>query len=178
MRIALDFDGVMSHTMNSWCVEANKLLGTNYSIRDIKQWEFFNDFGMPMDKAFEIFDLAWSKPDMLLPLEQDLWQKTKMLNNIGTVDIVSAVPEKHKESIAIWLQKHGIRYNDLILTQKKCDLDYGVFIDDSPSNAQKLEKQNKNLLLYNQPWNRHLHDNLYRKRIYNLYHAIDVLKNG
>jgi len=38
----------------------------------------------------------------------------------------------------------------------KADLDYDVFIDDSPLNAIKFLKNNKNVFLYTQPWNQHI----------------------
>ena len=35
----------------------------------------------------------------------------------------------------------------------KADLDYDVFIDDSPLNAVKFLENNKKVILYSQPWN-------------------------
>ena len=35
----------------------------------------------------------------------------------------------------------------------KADLDYDVFIDDSPLNALKFLQNNKKIILYSQPWN-------------------------
>ena len=58
----------------------------------------------------------------------------------------------------------------------KADLDYDVFIDDSPLNAIKFLENNKKMILYSQPWNQHISNpKLYR--ISNLYEAIEIIKS-
>ena len=57
----------------------------------------------------------------------------------------------------------------------KADLDYDVFIDDSPLNAIKFLENNKKMILYSQPWNQHIcNDKLFR--ISNLSEAIEIIK--
>ena len=58
----------------------------------------------------------------------------------------------------------------------KADLDYDVFIDDSPLNAEKFLKNNKKVILYSQPWNQHIHENKIQ-RISNLSEAIEKIKS-
>ncbi len=56
----------------------------------------------------------------------------------------------------------------------KADLDYDVFIDDSPLNAVKFLENNKKVILYSQPWNLHIiNHKLYR--ITNLSEAIEKI---
>ena len=56
----------------------------------------------------------------------------------------------------------------------KADLDYDVFIDDSPLNALKFLQNNKKVILYSQPWNQHItENNIYR--ISNLSEAVKKL---
>ena len=58
----------------------------------------------------------------------------------------------------------------------KADLDYDVFIDDSPLNAEKFLKNNKNVILYSQPWNQHVSENqIYR--VSNLFEAVEKIKS-
>jgi hypothetical protein len=59
----------------------------------------------------------------------------------------------------------------------KANLDYDVFIDDSPLNAIKFLENNKKVILYSQPWNRHIRNNkLFR--ISNLSEAIEIIKSN
>lgn len=154
----------------------NEKHNKNVTTRDIERWEFYQDFDLNIEECFSIFDEAWGDWTRLEPMEQDLYQKTKMLNNIGKVDIVTAIHEYQKKNIILWLCKHGVKYNKIVFSTKKEELDYTVFIDDSPNNAKNFLENNKLCLLYNQPWNRHVKNTMYTTRIYNLYHAIDVLR--
>ncbi|KFM18752.1 5' nucleotidasedeoxy protein, partial [Marine Group I thaumarchaeote SCGC AAA799-P11] len=62
-------------------------------------------------------------------------------------------------------------YVSVIDGPMKADLDYDVFIDDSPLNAFKFLKNKKNVILYSQPWNQHIVEkNVHR--ISNLSEAI------
>jgi uncharacterized HAD superfamily protein len=58
----------------------------------------------------------------------------------------------------------------------KADLDYDVFIDDSPLNAVKFLENNKKVILYSQPWNMHI-SNHNLDRITNLSEAIEKIKS-
>lgn len=179
MKIALDFDGVLSHTMKRWVAIYNGKPNkhADITIRDINEWAFFENWGMSVDECFEIFDECWNGWENLEPMEQDQWQKTKMLCNIGEVDIVTTVNESALPSIEKWLKHHDIRYNKIVHSKKKHELNYDVYIDDSPKNILEMEQAGKNVLAYNQPWNRHIKDSHYVTRVYNLYHAIDVLRS-
>jgi hypothetical protein len=58
----------------------------------------------------------------------------------------------------------------------KADLDYDVFIDDSPLNTIKFLENNKKVILYSQPWNQHISNNGL-SRISNLSEAIEIIKS-
>ena len=59
----------------------------------------------------------------------------------------------------------------------KADLDYDIFIDDSPLNAIKFIQNNKKVILYSQPWNQHI-SNHELFRISNLSEAIEIIKSN
>ncbi len=180
MKIALDFDGVLSHTMKSWVKNYNKSYSDKYnkqiSVRDIDKWAFYESWGMGKEECFDIFDQCWQDWEKLEPLEQDLWQKTKMLCNLGEVDIVTSVSERWLPEIECWLQCQGIHYNKLVHSDTKADLDYDVYIDDSQMNIERVVGAGKIALMLNQPWNREVLTTDKIIRVYNLYHAIDVIR--
>lgn len=187
MKIALDFDGVLSHTMKSWVRICNGLNNNvkPLTMRDIDVYEFFNKWDMTLKECFEIFDIAWSEWEKLEPLEQDIGQKTHILCNLGKTDIVTNVTKKWQESIRMWLKCQGVEYSELVFSRDKWELNYDVYIDDAAHNAERIVEAGNICLLYNQPWNRHINTKDGYKynnggqiyRVYSLYHAIDVIKD-
>jgi len=182
MKIALDFDGVLAHTMKRWCEVCNGLSNKAplVGVRDIEHWHFYKDFGLTKVEAFDIFDIVWQNWQKLEPMEPDLGQKTHMLNNLGQVDIVTSIHADKVLFIRQWLARHKIEFKELIFSEDKYNLDYDVFIDDSPENVTKAYENHKQCLLYNQPWNRDVPNKIGSvigiRRVYNLYHAIDAIR--
>ena len=186
MKIALDFDGVLAHTMKSWVRICNEMDNgvKHLTVRDIDRWSFFKKWNMSIDDAFVIFDKAWSEWEELESLEQDIYQKTHMLCNLGQTDIVTNVSEKWRSAVLKWLSFYKVEYNKLIFSKEKWKLDYDIYIDDSPSNADKIIRAGKICLLYNQPWNRgviekesNIEFDGTTYRIYSLYNAIDMIRD-
>ncbi|MFQ5940550.1 MAG: hypothetical protein ACE5KA_02480, partial [Nitrososphaerales archaeon] len=58
----------------------------------------------------------------------------------------------------------------------KADLDYEVFIDDSPHNVEIIATKGRNVLLYEQPWNKSVKDARII-RIKKLGEAADIISN-
>jgi 5'(3')-deoxyribonucleotidase len=111
-----------------------------------------------------------------------LSQKIKTLSKLyDTLDIVTANDSTNKKYLEKFLHKYDIKYCDIIFEENKEELNYDVFIDDSPINAQKIFDAGKNVLLYNQPWNYDVitkkTDEIFIDRIYSLDHAIHILQN-
>ncbi len=179
MRIALDFDGVLAHTMELWVDEYNRLHPSKkITIEDIDRWAFFEkeSIGLSYDEAFDIFDFCWRHSELINPNEADQQVKVKRLQKFGKVDIVTSVV-KNKEKIKEWISSHGIVPDDIVFTQEKWKLNYDVYIDDSPSNAEKIRDVGKICLLYNQDWNRDVKEDAKIIRVYSLGHVIEILNN-
>ncbi len=157
LKVALDFDSVLSDTMVRWVELFNEKKGTKLTKKDVVSWSFWNDFGITMDEAFNIFEEAWSDWKNLPPTEDKISDKVKKLTNISTVDIVTHVLESHLQYVKMWLKNNDIVYENFVSVQgNKVDLSYDVFIDDSPNVAQKSSRAGKVCLLYDQPWNREI----------------------
>ena len=89
------------------------------------------------------------------------------------------------ENGAKLLEEMGIQFEDIsydnyvsvIDGPMKADLDYDIFIDDSPLNVVKFLENNKKVILYSQPWNKHISNNkLFR--ISKLSESIKIIKNN
>ena len=188
MKIALDFDGVLSNTMLRWVEEYNKTkrFGADMcGIRDVSEWDFYQKFSITRDQCFDIFHKIWKDHTKLIPMEFDIGQKTRMLSNLcgGQMDIVTAVHANAFTEIRKFLEEHNVSFRDIVHSNTKHELDYDVYIDDSPKNVMQMKEAGKIALMYNQPWNRHLQPHKGKNEgegeirlVYNLYHAIDEVR--
>lgn len=178
MKIALDFDGTLAYTQDLWVHEFNKQHPSKKAINsDVKSWGFFDKdpFNITTEEAFEIFDFCWRHWELMKPLEVDQGLKIEELKKLGKVHIVTSII-KNKESIKKWLTEHEIQVDDTVFDQEKWKLGYDIYIDDSPIVAKEVDKVGKICLLYDQLWNRDVKDNKNIKHVYNLNHAIDLIK--
>jgi len=155
LKLALDFDSVLSDTMVNWVQKFNKRKDTSLTKNDVISWTFWNDFDISIDEAFDIFAEVWSDWKNLPPTEHNLQDKVMKLTKICSIDVVTAVQKNYLQYIKKWLNDKGIIYENFVSSDStKANLDYDVFIDDSPSIAQKSSQIGKICLLYDQPWNR------------------------
>jgi len=177
LRIAVDFDGVLGHTLDLFVEEFNIRHPTKtITIKDIDVWDFWEkpNIGISRDEAFDIFDFCWKHWELIKPMEVNQSVKMERLMKLGTVDIVTSVV-KNKDPIEKWIKKNKIPFNELVFTQDKWDLNYQFFIDDSPVNAKHISDLSKSCLIYDQHWNRHMEKLPNVERVYSLDHAYDLL---
>jgi len=186
MSISLDFDGVLSNTIKKWIQIFHKDYSEKYhklqlSYNKIKEFDFYKDFDITHDDSRKIFEKCWEQWNYLEPTEFMLEQKTKTLSELcGGLDIVTANNPANKKYLEQFLQKYKIKYDNIIFSENKEELDYDIFIDDSPYNAKKIFDCGKTVLLYNQPWNQDIisekTEHAYLSRVYSIDHAIHILE--
>ena len=178
MKIALDVDGVLADVITSW-MNYNNSIRQKITKNQITNWEFWKEFQInPFDFYAEL-SLCWKNWMSIPTTENNLSTITKSLSNIGQVDIVTARERSTDSFVKSWLDYHNISYDNYISVidgPMKADLDYDVFIDDSPLNAQKFLKNNKKVILYSQPWNHQISENEI-PRISNLSEAVKKIKS-
>lgn len=177
MKIALDVDGVLADVIESWLIYSNKIR-PNISKNDITNWDFWKKFKINQYDFYEELTSCWKNWNSIPPTENNLSIITEKLSNFGQVDIVTARELSTDSFVKNWLKQHDITYQNYVSVidgPMKADLDYDVFIDDSPLNAIKFVKHKKNVFLYSQPWNQHISDQNIQ-RISTLSEAIEKLK--
>ncbi|MFX1297008.1 MAG: hypothetical protein ACFFD2_19420 [Promethearchaeota archaeon] len=163
MRIAVDIDGVLLDIMVTYCEIFNKKNKTSYQKKDVKNWEFFRDWKITEQEAYEIFYEIY-EDSMLVPfIDIKASSIMKELNKIHEVYIVSARQPKYRNPILKKLRSHNIRkniqYKELILLHPKpydikLKQDFEIYIDDNPNLVDPIkELKGRILLLYDQPWN-------------------------
>ena len=177
MKIAVDIDGVILDMVLRVCEIFNKRFNKNYSKDDVKKWEFFKDWNVSEEEIFSIFYRAYEE-SMTLPLiDEDAPEILKKLNDQNHVDLVTARNIKYEIHLIERLDSleitKGIHYLKLIHANSKpydakIRLDYNILIDDNPNLVKSAENfPDKRILLYDQPWNRHIGEIENVVRVYN-----------
>jgi 5'(3')-deoxyribonucleotidase len=177
LKIALDVDGVLADVIESWLIYSNKIRPVIFK-DDITNWDFWKKFKINRYDFYEELTACWKNWNSIPPTEDNLSIITQNLSNFGQVDIVTARELSTDSFVKSWLKLHDVTYQNYVSVidgPMKADLDYDIFIDDSPLNAIKFLKHKKNVLLYSQPWNQHISDpNI--QRISTLSEAVEKLK--
>lgn len=160
MNIALDVDGVLADTMLAW-IGRRGAGKPAMAKRDMTDWEFWKR--LPIDRRGFHDGIAqcWSRWHSVPPTESDLASHVERLGRLASVDIVTAREPWTDAFVKDWLAHHGIRYGryvSVLAGPEKADLDYDIFVDDSPVNAEAFLRRGKTVLLYTQPWNLHVSD--------------------
>lgn len=164
LRIALDFDSVLADIL----VIVNEILsekeGRPVDVKSV-QWMFLEHLGLEKKyKYTDIFQEVWNRWERIPPTEPNLEKSVWALRKLGPVDIVTAAGGYDSETNRKkWLVKNGITYDNFVVVPMhapsatgKLGLNYDVWIDDNPNDIVAAISQNKRMLVYDQPWNRHI----------------------
>ena len=179
MKIALDVDGVLADIIFVWLDQYNKTHKKSITSDDIVQWDFWKELGFDKYRFYEELSNCWSRWIEVPPMEQGIAAAVEKLHSVGVVDIVTARDTASTKYVKKWLEHNKIKYNDYIAVMRgrdKADLDYDIFIDDSPHNVVMIASKGKNALLYDQPWNKSITDTKI-VRIKKLEEAVNVISD-
>ena len=178
MKIALDVDGVLADVILSWLSYSNSVR-PKIAKHQITNWEFWKEFGIDPFDFYAELSSCWKNWMSIPTTEEKLSSVTKSLSEIGQVDIVTARERSTDSFVKLWLNHHNISYDNYVSVidgPMKANLNYDVFIDDSPLNAENFLKNNKKMILYSQPWNQHVRETKIH-RISNLSESIEKIKS-
>jgi uncharacterized HAD superfamily protein len=170
-------DGVLADVMDTWLSYNNKIR-SSISKSDISEWDFWKRYDISKFDFYEELSMCWKSWKTIPPTETDISYTSKELSKVGTVDIVTAREDSTHDDVKNWLAMHNVTFKNYVgVTEgtEKAKLDYDVFIDDSPINAQHMLDAGKSVVLYNQPWNLGFSDSR-AKRINELKNAVNIIK--
>ncbi|MFQ6011333.1 MAG: hypothetical protein ACE5KG_04085 [Nitrososphaerales archaeon] len=157
MQIAVDVDGVLADAIVTWIEIYNADHRGSLRKVDITYWDFFGTLNINRAEFNRIFELAWDRWREIPPCEVKVGEKVRELTKLGKVSIVTARTATSISNVKEWLKDQLILYDDMVVVEYgplKGSLDFDVFIDDSPLNAKSISESGKQVLLYDQPWNR------------------------
>ncbi len=176
MRIALDVDGVLADVIASW-LSYNNEIRPKILKSQISEWDFWKNHDINKFDFYNELSICWRSWENIPPTENNIAYATTQLSNLGTVDIVTARDESTHNEVKNWLKLHKIKFKNYVGVMEgmeKSRLDYDVFIDDSPLNAQSMLEKRNSVLLDSQPWNVSFEDNR-ATRIDELKNAVPVI---
>lgn len=180
-KISIDIDSTLIDIMVNYCKIYNKKKNSKKTKEDVTIWDFFDDWGLSKEEGIGIFE----KIDLQdIPVISDALDcYLLLLNQKYKVDIVTDRKEEQRKALEKKFEsmnlKPGIQYQNLIIVdsyKKKLDLDYDIYIDDSPKLANIMEKYpNKILILLDQPWNKNIQISNNIKRVNNWKEIYDEI---
>ena len=183
MKIAIDIDGVLLDIIIRYCEIYNERYGTNYQKKDITSWDFFKDWDITEETAFNIFYEIYADSMKVPFIDENAPEIMKTLNELYDTDIVSARLPEYRSSIVETLDFHkiieGIQYMELILLHHKpydikLKQNYDVYVDDNPNLVESIKNLgNRTLFLFDQPWNQ---ESICENNVYRVYDWNDVFK--
>lgn len=180
MRIAVDLDGVLANSMKAWLKIWYEETGQLIEFNRLSDWSFWRELNIDEETFTEILNKAWERWIEIPPTEENIGEKVLRLRTLGRTDIVTA-RSRNTESCALkWLNHNRVNFDKYVWvknSEAKADLEYDVFIDDSPSLAELLKNTRKLLLLYSQPWNRSIKESLNVRIIKSLAEAYPLLNS-
>jgi uncharacterized HAD superfamily protein len=158
LKIAVDLDGVLAETMIVWCDLYNKRYGAALTLEDIHGWDVWKIVHIPRDRFFRLLDDAWLDWEKIPPTEPNVGEPVELLRQVGTVDIVTGRSVRTISQAKEWLKAHEVPYDRFVRTESnlaKINLDYDVFVDDSPELMELIGSRSTALgIVYTRPWNR------------------------
>ncbi|HUO42557.1 MAG TPA: hypothetical protein VMU35_06230 [Methylomirabilota bacterium] len=158
LKIAMDLDGVLADTIQSFCKILNARRSTKYSPEAFDRWNAWEIAHISRDEFLRTLDEAWFNWRSIPPMEDNLAAKVSRLTTFGTIDIVTGRSEATVPAAQEWLRFHRIPYGKFvrtISTSAKAELDYDIFIDDSDFLMSLIASRLFGFgFLYTQPWNK------------------------
>ncbi|MDW8359378.1 MAG: hypothetical protein RMK31_02185 [Candidatus Caldarchaeum sp.] len=181
MRIAVDVDGVLADLAGMIIKIYHEETGVKLEREAITEWEFWHRLSMTRQQFMQMIVKAWSRWAEIQPIEDDMAEDVKKLHSFGEVDVLTQRPAETIDAVKKWLRHHGVPYRMFTwvpLKSSKANFVYDVYIDDSPRVAEQLQKTDRLLLVYDQPWNREVAQRKNIIRVRCLDEAVKLLEDG
>ncbi|MFA6082458.1 MAG: hypothetical protein WC773_03550 [Patescibacteria group bacterium] len=189
MKIAFDFDDVLTDFVSEFLRYCNENDGTSFVLSDVLEYDLQPLFKRPhaeiVDKVFKFYQSGSLKSLQPQNKAVDVVEK---LSKDHELIVITSRPTQLTAETTSWLDSHfPQRFSKIILThhfsndgnargekndvclREKVDL----IIDDSPEWAEKCANSGVRVLLFDRPWNHGVSDH---KNIIRIKQLTDVLQ--
>ncbi len=164
-KIAIDIDGVTIASLKSWLSQFHP----KYIVEDIKDWGVWNWIDdCTKEQFFAEFDILDPRTTYLI---DDAYSTICKIAQFTEIFFLTRKTEKQLEWTNKVLNREGLGGISLISVwdQPKTIHKFDYIIDDSPIIAEELGDK---VILFDQPWNRHINNN---NRVYGWKGVIEKL---
>tara|TARA_B100000029_G_scaffold235347_1_gene232466 strand:- start:3474 stop:4034 length:561 start_codon:yes stop_codon:yes gene_type:complete len=181
MKIAIDLDGVLADASKIWMRLLNERFDIKVDKSNVDQWDFWKKIGISKREFEDVFDDAWKEWKLIELTEMRLRENINKIKEFGKTDLVTARNKKTMNDVMQWLEMTKITFNEIVVVDEyylKGNLDYDIFVDDSPIQVTEIANLNKVALVYDQPWNNHIASNNNLIRVKNFSEVIAYIKDS
>jgi 5'(3')-deoxyribonucleotidase len=179
MKIALDVDSVLADVIVTWLDVYREFSGHSLMKTEVNTWNFWRNLDLTRKQFEDIFTESWCRWEQIPPTENNLAGTVKHLRQLHTVDIVTGRTLNTVPDVKKWLSWQNIAYEQFVRVPAytlKSNLEYDVFIDDSPYNVMGAAFKNRYSILYDQPWNQDVEPHPSIFRVKNLLEALEIVE--
>jgi 5'(3')-deoxyribonucleotidase len=163
--LGVDLDGVVAdHTYRFREILA-ELRGVEPETLPLERSWNFTEWGLDNDQYSDYHRIAVMEHDMFrtMPLVDGAADALWRLSDAGIwIRIITHrlyVNWGHEKAVgdtAAWLDEHRIPYRDLCFLGAKPQVEANAYIDDAPHNIEQLREMDKTVIVFDQPYNRHI----------------------
>ncbi len=154
INVALDIEGTLADISTPSLAKYNKLHGTSWKVGDITDWGF-ESIKADVREMMGLFTETWKMDSNQIKRTCDV----ELLHNVGKMYNLDVVTSRMGVDMELksWLNSVGLGEVRLVVNdpkKEKTNLQYSVYIDDSPLLAREVaNSEDKLILLIKQRWN-------------------------
>jgi uncharacterized HAD superfamily protein len=177
LHIGIDLDNTILDATTAHLHYYNKVSGLLFTPDDVNDFYLYRLYGWIKAEHDTIYnkyghDIHWNSSP--LPMAVEVLQQ---LFNQHQISIITARPILFREVSIKWLQHHKINYHNIKLVENKLQeciySKVDVLIDDGPHYAEEFALVNKPVILYEQPYNMSITNDL----VYRASNWVEVKKH-
>lgn len=173
ITIGVDIDEVLAHYLDGLRHHINTKFELNLSDTELDE-----KFPLDVSYGFDEWDIIQGNRDKFIEVHAQAVKEGIYANLTMVADakkyvnklkadghhiriITSRFVQKWQNSIVMkdtsnWLDEQGIKYDDIVFTEKKTDIRADIYIDDSPKNILAFQECNANYIIFDMGYNRNL----------------------
>lgn len=165
IQIAIDLDGVcynFIHTLREYLILKTGKPRSAFP-PEVTWWFFLNEWEMTMDEyihwttiGINENEIFWRGPE----IPDALWGVQELYRAGYYIKFITArgsrkpdIAKKCEQATLFWLNSHGFPYDEVIVSSDKTNYEFDLLIDDSPTNQAECVASNRNVLIFEQPYN-------------------------
>lgn len=163
--LGVDLDGVCADYFTGFRRSVSKMWGVpEESLTEDVTWDFV-EWGLDEDQFIDLHRRAVQEHRLFIDLpamdgaSDSLWRLSDAGVWIRIVTHRLVVNWDHRTIVSDtvqWLDENRIPYRDICFLGRKPEVQADVYIDDAPHNVEALRSAGNTVIVFDQPYNRHL----------------------